>query len=183
MNPSESILDLLKKDESGAFRLLFDRYYDNLLLFCYHILDDLETAEDIVQDLMTLLWEKDTYFDSISAFHSFIYLFIRNRSINHLKHQKAELNYINYQQGESISDESEVFQVMEEEIYRIFFNVIDQLPERCKEIFKLHLAGKKENEIASQLGISLSTVKSQKQKAFQRLKERLNPLFFFLLFM
>lgn len=125
-----------------------------------------------------LLWEKDTYFDSISAFHSFIYLFIRNRSINHLKHQKAELNYINYRQGESISDESEVFQVMEEEIYRIFFNVIDQLPERCKEIFKLHLAGKKENEIASQLGISLSTVKSQKQKAFQRLKERLNPLFF-----
>lgn len=72
---------------------------------------------------------------------------------------------------------------MEEEIYRIFFNVIDLLPERCKEIFKLHLAGKKENEIASQLGISLSTVKSQKQKAFQRLKERLNPLFFFLLFM
>ena len=48
MNPSESILDLLKKDESGAFRLLFDRYYDNLLLYCYHILDDLETAEDIV---------------------------------------------------------------------------------------------------------------------------------------
>ena len=37
MNPSESILDLLKKDESGAFRLLFDRYYDNLLLYCYHM--------------------------------------------------------------------------------------------------------------------------------------------------
>ena len=176
--------------------MLFKDYYASLVMYAMHYVRQ-EVAEDIVQDLMTLLWEKDTYFDSISAFHSFIYLFIRNRSINHLKHQKAELNYINYRQGESISDESEVFQVMEEEIYRIFFNVIDQLPERCKEIFKfivshneccknifkLPLAGKKENEIASQLGISLSTVKSQKQKAFQRLKERLNPLFFFLLFM
>mgnify|MGYP003050076834 CR=1 FL=1 len=150
--------------------MLFKDYYASLVMYAMHYVRQ-EVAEDIVQDLMTLLWEKDTYFDSISAFHSFIYLFIRNRSINHLKHQKAELNYINYRQGESISDESEVFQV------------IDQLPERCKEIFKLHLAGKKENEIASQLGISLSTVKSQKQKAFQRLKERLNPLFFFLLFM
>ena len=56
MNSSETILDLLKKDESGAFRLLFDRYYDNLLLYCYHILNDLEAAEDIVQDCFVYLW-------------------------------------------------------------------------------------------------------------------------------
>ena len=182
-HPDFKWIEQLHFGNEEAYRILFDEYYQMLGVFAMKYVKDKEVAEDIVQDLMTLLWEKDTYFDSISAFHSFIYLFIRNRSINHLKHQKAELNYINYRQGESISDESEVFQVMEEEIYRIFFNVIDQLPERCKEIFKLHLAGKKENEIASQLGISLSTVKSQKQKAFQRLKERLNPLFFFLLFM
>ena len=182
MHTNEQFIKALNRKKEEAFQMLFKDYYASLVMYAMHYVRQ-EVAEDIVQDLMTLLWEKDTYFDSISAFHSFIYLFIRNRSINHLKHQKAELNYINYRQRESISDESEVFQVMEEEIYRIFFNVIDQLPERCKEIFKLHLAGKKENEIASQLGISLSTVKSQKQKAFQRLKERLNPLFFFLLFM
>lgn len=182
MHTNEQFIKALNRKKEEAFQMLFKDYYASLVMYAMHYVRQ-EVAEDIVQDLMTLLWEKDTYFDSISAFHSFIYLFIRNRSINHLKHQKAELNYINYRQGESISDESEVFQVMEEEIYRIFFNVIDQLPERCKEIFKLHLAWKKENEIASQLGISLSTVKSQKQKAFQRLKERLNPLFFFLLFM
>ena len=50
MNSSESILDLFKKDENRAFQLLFNRYYDNLLLYCYHISGNLEAAEDIVQD-------------------------------------------------------------------------------------------------------------------------------------
>ncbi len=181
MYTNEQFIKALNRKKEAAFQILFKDYYASLVMYAMHYVRQ-EVAEDIVQDLMTLLWEKDTHFDSISAFHSFIYLFIRNRSINYLKHQKAELNYINYQQEEMTSDESEVFKVMEEEIYRIFFNVIDQLPNRCKEIFKLHLAGKKENEIASLLNVSLSTVKSQKQKAFQRLKEKLTSLLFFLLF-
>ena len=37
MNSSESILNLFKKDENGAFQQLFNRYYDNLLLYGYHI--------------------------------------------------------------------------------------------------------------------------------------------------
>ena len=114
MHTNEQFIKALNRKKEEAFQMLFKDYYASLVMYAMHYVRQ-EVAEDIVQDLMTLLWEKDTYFDSISAFHSFIYLFIRNRSINHLKHQKAELNYINYRQGESISDESEVFQVMEEE--------------------------------------------------------------------
>ena len=55
MNSSESILNLFKKDENGAFQQLFNRYYDNLLLYCYHISGNLEAAEDIVQDCFTNL--------------------------------------------------------------------------------------------------------------------------------
>lgn len=165
MHTNEQFIKALNRKKEEAFQMLFKDYYASLVMYAMHYVRQ-EVAEDIVQDLMTLLWEKDTYFDSISAFHSFIYLFIRNRSINHLKHQKAELNYINYRQGESISDESEVFQVMEEEIYRIFFNVIDQLPERCKEIFKLHLAGKKKMKLPLNSAFPSQRLKAKNRRHF-----------------
>ena len=95
MHTNEQFIKALNRKKEEAFQMLFKDYYASLVMYAMHYVRQ-EVAEDIVQDLMTLLWEKDTYFDSISAFHSFIYLFIRNRSINHLKHQKAELNYINY---------------------------------------------------------------------------------------
>ena len=81
MNPSESILDLLKKDESGAFRLLFDRYYDNLLLYCYHILDDLETAEDIVQDCFVNLWNSKRLHSFPEKKESLIFNHFENESV------------------------------------------------------------------------------------------------------
>ena len=87
MHTNEQFIKALNRKKEEAFQMLFKDYYASLVMYAMHYVRQ-EVAEDIVQDLMTLLWEKDTYFDSISAFHSFIYLFIRNRSINHLKHQK-----------------------------------------------------------------------------------------------
>ena len=50
MNISDVILKLLEKDEEGAFQLLFEHYYDTLLLYSFRILNDLEAAEDVIQD-------------------------------------------------------------------------------------------------------------------------------------
>ena len=83
MHTNEQFIKALNRKKEEAFQMLFKDYYASLVMYAMHYVRQ-EVAEDIVQDLMTLLWEKDTYFDSISAFHSFIYLFIRNRSINHL---------------------------------------------------------------------------------------------------
>ena len=53
------------------------------------------------------------------------------------------------------------------------FKTIDELPPRCKEIFLLHLDGKKNEEIAAQLKITLLTVKTQKKKALRYIREKM----------
>ena len=65
------------------------------------------------------------------------------------------------------------YDVMEEEIYRWLFKTIDELPPRCKKIFLLHLDGKKNEEIAAQLKITLLTVKTQKKKALRYIREKM----------
>lgn len=68
----------------------------------------------------------------------------------------------------------------EEEVYRLLFRAIDKLPARCREIFLLHMDGKKNEEIATVLGISIETVKTQKKRAIQSIKEQMGTCYFLL---
>ena len=68
-----------------------------------------------------------------------------------------------------------------EEIFRQLFMTIDSLPERCKQVFLLHMEGKKNEEIAAALYVSLETVKTQKKRAMSLLRKKLSPYHFALL--
>lgn len=51
---------------------------------------------------------------------------------------------------------------------------IDELPEKCREVFMLQrFESLKYQEIADRLGISVKTVEAQMSKALQHLRERL----------
>ncbi len=82
-----------------------------------------------------------------------------------------------------VYEEPDDFKMIEEEMYKILFEVIDSLPKRCKEIFELHLAGRKNEEIANLLNISILTVKTQKSRAMQILRTHMGDLFSLALFL
>lgn len=55
------------------------------------------------------------------------------------------------------------------------WKAIEELPEKCKEIFLMSKRdGYSNEEIADELGISIKTVKNQMTKAFSRLREALS---------
>ena len=179
MNPSNAILDLLKKDESGAFRLLFDRYYDNLLLYCYHILNDLEAAEDIVQDCFVNLWNSKRLHSFAGDLDRFIFKMVKNRSFLFLKEYKKR-----YELQTSFSQESDTYHYdnIEEstEEIELLYNTIDRLPEKCRKVFLMAcLNDKSYQEIADELGISINTVKTQMKTALKFLRENLQEESFF----
>ena len=58
-----------------------------------------------------------------------------------------------------------------EEIYRQLYLAIDRLPKKCREIFLMYMDGKKNEEIAQILSISIETVKTQKKRAMRFLKD------------
>ena len=93
--------------------------------------------------------------------------------IEQIKHKKVEEKYAAYRQLHPENPELDDYDVMEEEIYRWLFKTIDELPPRCKKIFLLHLDGKKNEEIAAQLKITLLTVKTQKKKALRYIREKM----------
>ena len=86
---------------------------------------------------------------------------------------------------ESDSDDSNyLLDRIEVEILFEVFSKIDELPKECNKIFKLsYIENLSNQEIADKLGISVNTVKSQKSRAKQLLRESLKDLFILALYL
>ena len=140
-----------------------------------------EVAEDIVQELFSVLWERRPLFGSISQFSTYLYNTVHNSALNHLRHQNVQNNYRqsivdHLQEFMLVDDTSDIFN--KEEIYRQLFAAIDELPPRQREVFLLCMEGRKNKEIAEQLDISAETVKVQKRRAIAQLRGKFSPMLF-----
>ena len=81
----------------------------------------------------------------------------------------------NYEQQKENEDFSKDFMLdtVQEEIVRLLHLHIGHLPRVRRQIMKLSISGFSGKEIADKLGISVNTVKVQKNKSIKYLRERL----------
>ena len=176
-------------NRKDIFERLFSDYYGILVCYAQKYTKREDIAEVIVQDVFASLWEENRIFPSQANFRSFLYISIRNAAFDYLRHQNVESRYIEeaLTANRFLSDDS--FQ--KEEVFRLLFKQIDLLPERCREIFLLHLEGYDNDAIAKKLSLSIETVKTQKKRAMKtlrnNLKEKLQKKYpdtsFFILFL
>ena len=175
MNQEEFIQQINTKQEA-AFNDLFEGFYRYLVLYAMRYVQQQEVAEDIVQEVFVAIWESDKEYNSFHGFRSFLYDSVKNSCLNYLKHRAVEKRYEAYVQEEQEEDED--FRLMREEMYREVYRVVDSLSDRCREVFEGYLQGKKNEEIAQLLSLSVETVKTQKRKAMRILREELGKTFY-----
>ncbi|MDE6822274.1 MAG: RNA polymerase sigma-70 factor [Bacteroides acidifaciens] len=181
MDSKEISIEQVNKLDATAFRMLYKTYYKALVCYAMQITGELGVAEDIVQELFSTLWEKQMSFKSLVTFKAYLYNSVRNASIDYLKHKDVEFNYLQKilesHQAYRVGDEEED-DFFTEEIFRQLFMTIDSLPERCRQVFLLYMEGKKNEEIAAALYVSLETVKTQKKRAMSFLRKKLGAYHF-----
>ncbi len=162
--------------DEKAIKMLYDRFYRALVAYGCQFVEK-EIAEDIVQETFSVLWERQPQFASTFQLSTYLYTTVHNMAFNHLRHQTVHNNYRqdivgNLQEFMLVDDTTESFS--KEEIYRQLFLAVDQLPPRQREVFLLCMEGKKNKDIAEQLQISAETVKVQKRRAINHLREELS---------
>ena len=93
--PAEHTLySKLKKGNREAFQTVFNSYYDVLCLFAMNYLQEAMDAEDVVQETFIAMWNTRQNFSSDSHVKSFLYLTVKNKCLNLLKHQKVREKYV-----------------------------------------------------------------------------------------
>jgi RNA polymerase sigma-70 factor (ECF subfamily) len=129
----------------------------------------MDSAEDIVQDLFYNYWKNREKIDITTSLKSYLYQAVRNKCLKAIDHQQVKERYTNELQVQSQGDgDLTPTNIEAEELNQIIENTIDELPERCKEIFILNrFEGMKYHEIAQKLSISIKTVEANMGKALK----------------
>lgn len=164
-------------DKHHIVKELFEQYYTSLVLFSNHYVDDVEISKDLVQDVFAHIAEEKFVLDNVDNTKAYLYVSVRNRSLKYLRHKKIVNKYPLQLTSEELEEKSFALYMIEEELYEILRNEIDQLPEQCSRVLKLAISGDDNQTIADKLGISIETVKSHKQRGKKLLKEKMGGMF------
>lgn len=169
----------INEKQEQAFHELFLHFFNYLVVYAVRRVQRRDVAEDIVQEVFVNVWEGNKEFNSYVGFRAFLYNAVANRCRDHLKHLAVEGRYMEVVLKEE--KEWDELDMAEEEMYRELHLAVQELPERSRAVFELHLEGKKNEEIAQLLALSVLTVKSYKKNAMQYLRKRLGDVHFLLL--
>ncbi|RQO74472.1 RNA polymerase sigma-70 factor [Pedobacter sp. KBW06] len=163
-----------------SLKILFDAYYDRLVYFCFKITDNKEQAKDITQDAFLKYWQlSDEVANNETAIKNFLYSTVHNAALNAVRHDKVVNTYAQKQCGNEPTDGDIMEGMINAEVFAEIHLAIDSLPEQYRKISIMgYFEGKKNQEIADELGMSINTVKKQKQKALELLRIKLRPELF-----
>lgn len=149
-----------------VYRQLFRKYYANLLFYAARMVGE-EDAEDVVQEVFVELWHRKDSVTVGEQIQAFLYRAVYTRALNVLKHRDIKNSYeaamqevynkraLFYQ-----PDDNDVLKRIEDrELRKHIISAIDELPEKCKLVFKLsYLHNMKNKDIAEAMDVSLRTV-------------------------
>ena len=173
----DSVLHIIPAVKRGlndelAFEKVYRQYFIRLLRFCFSIVHQKEAAEEIVNDVFLYLWKRREQAGEIRNLEVYLYIATKNLSLNYLRDNHfLHVVDISEQIGQYIKLEVTPGSMMESaETIRQMLDAIDELPPRCKLIFKLIKEdGLKYKDVAALLNISVKTVEAQLTIAMKKI--------------
>lgn len=153
------------------FEVLFNKYYAGLCFYAYKFVQNKEAAKDLVQDVFVKSWDKRNDFNTELSIKNFLYISLRNSSLNYLRHSVVEKKFIELSDIDARENEKGLSNLIKAEVVMSLRAAVDKLPEGCRMVLKLaYFEGLKNDEIAAELGISVNTVKTQRQRAMKLMR-------------
>lgn len=165
------LVQMLSKDDIQAFNDLFNLYSGRLYRFAFGYLKSDVEAEDIVQEVFTIVWDKRKELRSELSFKSFLFTI----SSNLIKKQFRKKIYQHKYFIQILKDDSDskTTEYVDYTFAREYLEkLVDRLPCRQREIFvKSRFKYLSIEDIAKDLGISHKTVENQLTTSLKYLRK------------
>jgi RNA polymerase sigma-70 factor (family 1) len=167
------LLHLAAEGDESAFTELYNSYKDKLYSFSLKLTKSTVQAEDFVQDTFLKLWRDKETLKQIENLDGYIFKIIKNQALNNFKHIAIEHLVLKHIQKAPILYSLDAEEkITAKEMQQIIEDAINQLSPKQKQVFLLSKKeGFKQNDIASNLNISVSTVKNHIAQAMQQIKD------------
>lgn len=173
----KNLIKKISQGDEGAFRALFDQYYQSLLSLSFYFLKSRELAEEVVADVFYAIWLKKESLNKVNDIKNYLYISTKNQALLYIRKspfidkQPIDLYTINIASEESDPETK----LLDKEYQKIIQEAILSLPEKCREVFRLFLSEKlRHKEIAQILNISEKTVEAHITTAYKRIASYVN---------
>ncbi len=160
--------------DANAFGQLVKRYQISVYNVCYRMMGAPQPAEDMTQETFLRAYERLQTFDSARPFGPWIRTVATNHCLNALKRERpvfVSLDESQVQPSENPTTDPETQAIRQEQADTVR-RAMQQLSPAARAIIELrHFQGLRYEEIAGELGLSISAVKSRLFRARKELAE------------
>jgi|SRR5687768_2767874 len=164
-------------EDEVSYKTLFFHFFLPLKSFAFSIVKSKELAEEIVSDVLIEVWAKRKNLAVVDDVRMYLYVSVRNASLRRLKQlRKSHVLSLDEVAVDFASMDQDAESILlTRELAADIENAIQQLPQRCKLIFKLAKEDQlKYKEIALLLNISVKTIDQQIAIALKKISESLH---------
>ncbi|MGC3991034.1 MAG: sigma-70 family RNA polymerase sigma factor [Chthoniobacteraceae bacterium] len=177
-----TLVQRVGQGDRAAFEELYERYSAVLLSTAFRILNDQESAEDVLQDVFIQIWDKALMYDPKRGKPlTWAVTMTRNRSIDRLRSKQRR-----HRLQDDLEKETSIFEKLNDldsldsveagEKSKIVHEAVMQLTKDQREAIELaFFSGLTQSEIAGRLHEPLGTVKARIRRGMMRLKDLIQP--------
>lgn len=170
----------ISNDNQQSFRELFNAFYEKLIRFSMQFTRREAASEDIVTDALVKLWEHRKSIRDIQKPAVYLYVLVKNASINYQKKFSTSMTIL--VDGQNSVQEASLFvntpeTILEEkELLHKLNMAIESLPSQSRLIFKMiKHDGLRSKQVAEILHISTRTVENQLYRSIKKLANIIQP--------
>jgi RNA polymerase sigma-70 factor (ECF subfamily) len=179
----QRLVQRLHENDEAAFEYIYHLIHQKIYCFILRYIQDSSHAQELTQRFFIRLWEKRQLLSPDKPLEAQAFVIARNLVIDELRKMAREKSFIEYfwsrrKPTSTLTEETVLFNDLQEH----FEAVVESLPQRRREIFKLSRhQGLTYQEIAHELSISPKTVEIQMSKALKVVRAKLSAFLHLLL--
>lgn len=171
----QELVTLLSQRDNEAYSYLYDNYCGALYGIINQIVPDVETANDVLQDVFISIWRKiDSYDPSKGRLFTWMLNIARNAAIDKIRSRTYRNSLKNQTLAENVNDNlnNQVVKPVYDNIG--LRKIVSQLKEEQRVLIDLsYFQGFTHEEIARVMKIPLGTVKTRIRSALMQLRTML----------
>ena len=172
MTEDQQLLKDLQQGENAAWRRIYLKYKDDLLTVARSLVNDINIAEDCLQETFVMLVSDGCKVKS--NLKGYLLSCVVNRARDHLRRTDAQSNcQVNMETKRfDMTDPAKV--LADDDCKKAVIRALEKLPLEQREVIVLHLqADMKFRQIAAMLDISINTVQSRYRYGIEKLRQLL----------
>lgn len=162
----------LESNTRLGVELLYKRYYQPLCTHAVKYVGFREVAEDIVSEIFFQFYAQKTFLEITSSYRLYLFRTVRNRAYNYLRWELSRKADLMDASQKPALEEQQPDQISQfEELYHDVEEAVNKLPIERRKIYLMRkFEGKKYQEIADELNLSVKTVDVQLHRANQYIR-------------